>query len=179
MTLTFGPGVTSQSFTIDTIGDNTFEGNETINLALQNPTGGSSIGAPTTAVATIIEDDLPPGGTFVLTSVTYTGAETNPETFAAIVIQRNGLTTATSSVKLVSLNGTAKSNGKPSRRDFQTTNVTVTFNPGDFQKTVSIKIFNDTIVDPGETFKVQLTTPSAGATIGTPSLATVTITDND
>jgi hypothetical protein len=46
-------------------------------------------------------------------------------------------------------------------------------------KTISIPIVNDSIAEPAETFTVVLSSPSAGMTLGTPSTATVTITDDE
>ncbi|HEX2951809.1 MAG TPA: carbohydrate-binding protein, partial [Armatimonadota bacterium] len=56
-TLTFGAGVTSQTFSVPIIDDQSVEGNETVNLSLSNPTGGATLGSPTSAVLTIIDND--------------------------------------------------------------------------------------------------------------------------
>ena len=42
------------------IDDNVFEGNETVNLTLSNPTGGSTIGTPNAALLTIVDNDPQP-----------------------------------------------------------------------------------------------------------------------
>jgi Calx-beta domain/Cohesin domain len=47
----------SKTVNIPIINDSTFEGNETVNLALSNPTGGATLGSSNTAVLTILEDD--------------------------------------------------------------------------------------------------------------------------
>ena len=57
------------------------------------------------------------------------------------------------------------------------TNQTLTFNPGETSKTISIATDNDPLVEPTETFGVNLFNPS-GATIDTAS-ATGTILDDD
>ena len=46
-----------KTFTVPITDDITKEDNETINLALSNPTGGSSLGTPNTAVLTIVDND--------------------------------------------------------------------------------------------------------------------------
>jgi len=44
-----------KTFTVPILAGNLVESNETVNLALSNPTGGASLGAPATAVLTILE----------------------------------------------------------------------------------------------------------------------------
>lgn len=56
-TLNFGTGVASQTFSVPVSNDTTVEGNETVNLALSAPTGGATLGTPSTAVLTISNDD--------------------------------------------------------------------------------------------------------------------------
>jgi RHS repeat-associated protein len=62
--------------------------------------------------------------------------------------------------------------------DFDPTPGTVTFQPGDRSKTISIPIINDTINEPNESFQVVLSNPT-GAVVGDSSVATVTIRDDD
>jgi Ca2+-binding RTX toxin-like protein len=57
LVLVFGPGETTQTFTIPIVDDDEDEDNETVNLALSFPTGGAVLGTQSTAVLTIIDDD--------------------------------------------------------------------------------------------------------------------------
>ncbi|MEW6730780.1 MAG: Calx-beta domain-containing protein [Acidobacteriota bacterium] len=50
----------SQTFTVPIIDDNLLEENETVNLVLSNPTQRAGLGSPSTAVLTIIDNDLAP-----------------------------------------------------------------------------------------------------------------------
>jgi hypothetical protein len=60
-TLSFGDGdAVSQTFDISITDDVTYEGDEDFNLALSNPTGGATLTDPSSAVATIVEDDPAP-----------------------------------------------------------------------------------------------------------------------
>ena len=56
-TLTFGAGQTSKTFTIPIINDTLHEPNETMNLALSNPTGGALLGTQRIAFLTIVDND--------------------------------------------------------------------------------------------------------------------------
>jgi Calx-beta domain len=60
-TLTFATGQTSAVFTVSIVNDNVFTGDKTVNLSLNAPTGGASLGAIANAVLTIIDDDSSPG----------------------------------------------------------------------------------------------------------------------
>ena len=68
-TLTFGPGVTSQSFAVPIVSDAIPEGEETFTVALSNATGGATIG---TATATVViashlpEETIPTASTWAL-----------------------------------------------------------------------------------------------------------------
>ena len=61
-TLTFLNGEVSKSFTIPILDDLLVEGNETINLTLSSPAGGASLGTPSTAVLTILDNDVAQAG---------------------------------------------------------------------------------------------------------------------
>src|ERR1044071_5729247 len=58
-TLTFTNGQTAASFSITVFNDALLETNETVNLSLTGPTGGASLGSPSNAVLTIVDNDTP------------------------------------------------------------------------------------------------------------------------
>ena len=58
-TLTFGPADVSKSFTIQILDDLLFENNETVNLTLSSPTAPVTLGTQSTAVLTIVDNDVP------------------------------------------------------------------------------------------------------------------------
>ncbi len=61
----FGDGETSKTVEIPIVDDTVYEGDETINLTLSNPTGGATIGTQNTAILTIKENDTPPPLTLI------------------------------------------------------------------------------------------------------------------
>ncbi len=90
-----------------------------------------------------------------------------------IMVTRTGSTTGISIVDLATVSATATD-----RTDFTAIFRTLTFAPGDTTKTVTISITNDAFFEEDETFTITLSNPT-GATLGAPSSASITITDND
>jgi hypothetical protein len=70
--------------------------------------------------------------------------------------------------------GTASGGGV----DYTLAGGTLTFNPGDITKNISITIVNDALDENDETIVVTLSSPS-NATLGTNTVHTYTILDND
>ncbi len=69
-TLTFGPGVTSQSFAVPLLDDNISEGTESVNLTLSGPTGGGTLGSQSTAILLILDNESPPADSVNVYAVT-------------------------------------------------------------------------------------------------------------
>ena len=60
-TITFGDGDTGdKTFNVAIVDNSLFEGDETVNLSLANPTGNAILGDPDEATLTVIEDDVDP-----------------------------------------------------------------------------------------------------------------------
>ena len=56
-TLTFAVGQTTAQIVISLANDTALEGNETIDVSLSSPQGGATLGTPSTATLTILDDD--------------------------------------------------------------------------------------------------------------------------
>src|SRR5262249_55494686 len=63
--------------------------------------------------------------------------------------------------------------------DYTATSGTLTFGIGETQKTFTIPILDDQLVEGSETINVTLSAPTNGSTLGTQKTATLTIVDND
>ena len=109
------------------------------------------------------------GGTSLTVTVTRTG-----DTGGTATVDYTTTDTDNFTVNCANVSGNAFA-----RCDFSTTLDTLTFGPGDTSKTFVIPIINDSWAEGNETFGVALSNPTGGATLGGPSTATVTITDNE
>jgi hypothetical protein len=166
--LLFGAGVTSQTFTVQTKTTGTVQANLTVNLALFSPTGGASLGTPSSAVLTILEDNP----VFQFSTPAYTVSESSPS--ALITVVRSGSSAGTASVGYATADGTAKDGV-----NYTHAAGTLTFGPGVVSRSFSVPIVNDTLYQPTLTVLLSLSNPSAGAALGTQSAAVLSITDND
>jgi Calx-beta domain/Domain of unknown function (DUF4394) len=64
-------------------------------------------------------------------------------------------------------------------QDYAAASGTVTFQPGETVKLVSIPLVDNRRSEPSETFTVTLSNPTGGVALGSPRTATVTINDDD
>lgn len=170
-TLTFGNGISSQTFSVQLCPDVIIDPNETINLSLSNPTGGASLGTPDTAILTII--DITP--TFQFSSATYSVAE-NQSTIT-LPVTRGGTTTGTQTVSYATSDGTAIGGTSCAAGvDYISNSGTLNVNNS---IPITITICNDAVIESSKTFNVTLSNPTGGAIVFSPGAATVTIQDDD
>ena len=120
----------------------------------------------------------PMPGVLALSSATYTvgeGAGT-----VTVTVNRTGGTDGAVSVAYTLTDGTATGGAACGGTvDYVSTGGTVNFASGESSKTFTVGICDDSVVEGDETFNVVLGATTGGATVGTPSTAVVTITDND
>jgi uncharacterized delta-60 repeat protein len=171
-TLVFTAGVTSMSFEIpitdvhinDPVG-------RTFNINLSNPVNGGAVGTPGQAVVTINENDVLQ--TLQFSSSTYSVSESGGN--AVLTINRGNGSTGSVSVNFATSDGSghALTNYSPAFG-------TVTFPVGVTSLNILVPITDIHAADAtGTTFSVTLSNPSAGALIGSPGVAQVTIKDDD
>ena len=176
-TLNFAATETSKTFNVTLCSDALPKGDETINLTLSAPTG-ATLGTPATAVLTITNVNVPVPGTLALSSATYTVGEAGGT--VTITVNRTGGTDGEVSVGYSLADGTATGGAACGGSvDYVNAGGTVTFTGGQSSQTFTVAICNDTTDESDETFTVTLSGATGGATIGSPSSATVTITDDD
>ncbi len=91
-----------------------------------------------------------------------------------VTVERVGGTGGAVTVRYGTRNGTAVAG-----QDYQSISGTLSFGPGEVHKTFTVTILQDTVYEPDETFVLELSNPTGGATLDDPAQATVTIRDDD
>jgi ribosomal protein L35AE/L33A len=158
-TLTFNPGETTKSITVSVNGDTDFEQNETLFLNLSGATNASITDSQ--GVGTINNDDeAPPMPAFFINDVTVSEGDSGTTT-ANFTVTLSPASSQQTTVDYATANGTAGSSS-----DYQTTSNTLTFGIGETSKQLSVVVNGDTLVEPDESFLVNLTNPTGGAGIG-------------
>ncbi len=173
-TLSFDPGITTQVFQLAITDDVVKELAETVNLVLNNPVNASS-GSPSTATLTISDNDDQPTVRFSTSSYTINeGLGT-----ATITVTLSNPSGSSVTVNYTTTNDTASAPG-----DYTTTSGTLTFDParqmqdGTLIQTFTVSINNDALDEVDEVINLNLSSPT-NANLGSPSAATLTITDDD
>ena len=161
--LAFAPGEKAQTVSVDLKLDGKDEPDETFTVTLSsasNATLGTAAGT-----GTITDADDPP----VLSIGAASGVEGS---MADFTVQLDVTSDFEVEVDYATNDGTAIAD-----EDFDAVSGTLTFAPGEKQRTVSVSLTDDVVDEADETFSIALSS-SVNATIGTAS-AEGTITDND
>lgn len=178
--LTFGPAISTQSFTVKILPDKIVTTPKTVLLLLSS--ANSSVAPPValgprnSAVLTIGDTDVAGTvkiGTPAVSVNTGVGS-------AVVTITRSGGTAGGVTVDYATCDastnplcaGTAQAG-----IDYQAVSGTLTVGPGETTKTVLVVINADPTVKAARTFTLALANPQGGVTLGTPGQATVTIND--
>jgi hypothetical protein len=139
-----------KTFTVAIKDDSLNELNKTINLNLSNPTGGAALGG-SSAVLTILDDDSKP--TISVNDVSNAEGNSGTTNFDFTV------TLSTASGQVVSVDYTTLGGTAVLGSDFQLASGTLTFNPGETQKQLTVLVNGDTQDEPDKTFTVELSKP--------------------
>lgn len=134
---------------------------------------GASLGSPSTALVTILDDDVGPGGAFQFTRRVYS----QDERFTPLLVgvTRTGGSTGAAAVDVVVRGGSA------GPQDFSLPfSSRLTWNDGETgEKQLSIDIANDNLEEGRETVNLALANNTPGSFIGTVGEATIEILDDD
>ncbi|PYQ65475.1 MAG: hypothetical protein DMF53_05440 [Acidobacteria bacterium] len=170
--LTFTPGQTSKTVTVNVNGDTLNEGNETFNVNLTAPTPTGVTITKATGVGTINDDD-PVSVSISDVTVTEGNSGTTPANFTVTL---SNASTSTVTVTYQTSDGSATI----ANSDYVAVTPTVlTFTPGQTSKTVTVNVNGDTVNEGNETFNVNLTTPTPTGVTITKATGVGTINNDD
>jgi hypothetical protein len=146
---TIAPGQVSQTMTVSVFGENVFEADETFTLNLSNPVNVNI--ADGQGVGTIINDDPIPAISIFNTSVLEgTGGTRN----LVISLSLSNASYQQVQAQYATADGTATAGS-----DYVAADGTVSFNPGEVNAFITIAVNGDTLIEPNETFFVNLANP--------------------
>ena len=171
-TLTFMPGETLMSLTVTVMDDAIDEDDETVEIALSNPSLDTDLGE-SIAAGTIVDDDAPAVLSIRGGEVTEgaAGDETTPLVFT---VTKAG---ATSKVVTVDyqVGGTAEAGA-----DYEAlADGTLTFAPGEIEMTLTVAVMGDDMDEDDETVEVTLNNPVNATLAPGEGMAVGTIVDDD
>ncbi len=167
-TLTFSPGQTSKPVPVTVTGDTALEANEVFVVNLSSAVGATIIDPDFRGIGTILNDD---GPTLSISNVTATEGHVGNKNFV-FMVTLSAVAASNVTVNCVTANGTAVSPG-----DYTAGTTALTFTPGQASKPCTVPVIGNTVVEPNETFFVNLTT-AVGATLFKPQ-GVGTITNDD
>ncbi|HEY7516666.1 MAG TPA: Calx-beta domain-containing protein [Methylomirabilota bacterium] len=163
--VTIPAGATSATITVKPVNDTLMESPETVTLTLASAPG-YTVGSPASASVTIASDEV-----VRITATDASATEAGPTT-GRFSVSRTGGAAAALTVKYT-VGGTAAAGS-----DYKALVGSVTIPAGATTATVVVSPVNDTLKEGAETVVVKLIA-GPGYTVGSPSVATVTIADND
>ncbi|HEY9404964.1 MAG TPA: Calx-beta domain-containing protein [Pyrinomonadaceae bacterium] len=170
-TLSFAPGETTKTFTVAILDDDVYESinDETIGLTLSGQTGNVILGTQATASLAIWDNDSRPS--IILSNLAVTEGQSGT-TNAQLTVRLSP-----ASYQTVSLNYATADNTANAGSDYVAASGTLTFQPGEFEKTIPLQINGDTAVEPDEQFLINFSNPVNLTFFGASSF--VTIKDDD
>jgi hypothetical protein len=140
-----------------------------------------SSNAPHAAADTNVTEDVyllapPSQNHLAFNQSSYTVPEPGPVASTQLVrVRRAGyLINSTVTVNFDTSDGTATAGS-----DYVARSETLTFEPGETEKLLTIQVINDEVVDPGETVTLTLSGPTGDSVLGARSSATLTISDDE
>jgi hypothetical protein len=167
-TLTFDPFETSKTITVPVIGETIFESNEYFHVHLSNAVNAAI--ADGQGVGTILNDDPIP--TITISDVSQSEGDSDTTNYSFTVSLSNP-SSQTISVSFATANGSAASGS-----DYSSTTDTLTFDPLDTSKTVTVSVSGDSIYEFNENFFVNLSN-AINATIGDNQGVGTIVNDDD
>jgi hypothetical protein len=165
-TLTFQPGIQSQNVNVTAKGDTLPEGDENFIVNLSVPVNATL--AKSQGVGTIIDDDALPTISIGDITVAEPIAGSAAATFVVSLSAPSG--------QPISVNYSTADGSATAGSDYQTQSGLITFNLGETTRQFSVSINSDQLVEPNETFFVNLSSPSNAVFGDNQAIGTITST---
>lgn len=162
-TLTFRPGETTQRVRVELLDDNRVEGDENFFVQLSGLSTASARLGSNPGVGTILNDDAPQ---LIINDVS--GSE-SAGTFR-FTVSLTGAMSSKVTVRVTTADGAAKA---AKNADYTAVSTTLTFNPGETTKTISVKIRNDRKAEPVERFFVNLSRATGVRVLDSQGIGTI------
>ena len=169
-TLTFADGETSKTVNVTILNDTEIDPGESFTFVISNAQGGATLGTTTSTTVNIVDDEQP--GTLAFSQATASVNEDDGT--LTITVVRTGGSDGAVTVNYATSNGSATAGD-----DYTANSGTLTFADGETSKDIELQIIDDISIESNETLTVTLSSPSGGASLGTPAVMTVTIIEDD
>ncbi len=163
-TVTFAPGETSKTISVNVASDTRIEPDEGFQVILLAPAPGLASGSAIRASATILNDDVPKVGLRLSTPARAEGGSGSTAFTFAVTLDAPSHTAQSVQWQVA---GTGANPAVAS--DFAggaLPSGVLVFAPGEVGKTVTVNVAGDSIVEPSEAFRVLLSDPSPGLLLG-------------
>lgn len=153
-TLTFAPGELEKEILVSAVGDFRGEGDETFSVKLLAPSAGHDLGAVSTGVGTIADDDRPSISIGGANGLENGAVPADPSTLSFLVSLAHA-SDEQITVQVTSADQTAA----VADGDYTAVSELLTFAPGETTKTVTVTLGKDTKYEADETFRLLLSSP--------------------
>ncbi len=174
-TLAFAPGDLWKTFSLVILNDGRTEGSELFTVALSQPGAGAQLGPVATMSVGIQDND--PGVRFEVSTLEV------PEDVGTVtlVVQRGNDGAFPFTLDYATSDGTAEAGV-----DYEAVAGKLSFDIGETTQTIFVRVLNDLwnefdvfSLESTEDFRIALTNPTAGASLGSPAVVTISVRDND
>ena len=168
-TVSFAPGETVKTIEIPLLNDGIYEANEALVVELTNPQG--MILEQESIVVNIINDDPVPEIVIDHPSFIELDTETGNMIFTVSLSNPSSFP--------VTVDYATEDDTAVAGSDYQAQTGTLTFEPGELEKTIEIPVLGDLEFEPDETFKLSLSNPVNGVISLEDGIGTGTINNDD
>ena len=169
-TVVFAPGETTKTITVQVFGNTAYQNSRAFNVKLSNVINKTAVIFGGGGQGMIVDDDPVPVISVSSVSVVEGNSGMTP---ATVTVTLSGETALPAVVNYKATNGTATLLGA----DYIAAADTLTFAPGETEKTVTVQVVGDTLAEETETFAVSLSGSKAANLLINKGV--VTVIDDD